>query len=90
MADNPLQTWAIWAQDGVDEHESIVIQTEDPPNMHWLLRKRTEAVLGTNGWEVLVGKENIHVEVLQDANHFTMLKEPAARRVSSVLAKAME
>ncbi|KAL4745243.1 hypothetical protein BDW72DRAFT_211629 [Aspergillus terricola var. indicus] len=88
-APGPLQTWAIWAQDGVDNHESVVIQPEDPPNLHWLLRKRTGAALGTNGWEVLVGKENIHVEVLQEANHFTMLKEPAARRVSSLLAKAV-
>lgn len=39
MADSPLQTWVIWAPDAVDEHESIVIQPEDPPNRHWLLRK---------------------------------------------------
>lgn len=89
MGPHTLQTWVIWAQDGVDDDGSIIIQPEDPPNLHWLLRRRTEASLGANGWDALVAKENIHVEVLQEANHFTMLKQPAARHVRSFLARAM-
>lgn len=88
-ADRPLQTWAIWAQDGVDKQEAVAIRPDDPPNVRWLLRDRSAAVLGTNGWEVLVGSENIHAEVLPDAHHFSLLKEPAARRVSSLLARAV-
>ncbi|KAI0008778.1 polyketide synthetase PksP [Xylariaceae sp. FL0662B] len=83
----PLQTWVIWAEDGVNEDGSIEIRADDPENMRWLLKKRTD--LGPNGWDQLVGKDNITIEVLQKANHFSMMKGVAVDRVSSFIAKAM-
>ncbi|OJJ48191.1 hypothetical protein ASPZODRAFT_150471 [Penicilliopsis zonata CBS 506.65] len=90
MGFSPLQTWVIWAQEGVDDDESIVIRPEDPPNVHWLLRRRAETALRENGWDVLVGRENMHIQVLQQANHFTMLKAPAVSQMSMFLARAMD
>jgi len=69
----------------VDEDNSIAIQPGNPPNMRWLLRKRTESELGPNGWDKLVGEKNITIEVIESATHFGMLKEPSAGRVSSFM-----
>lgn len=85
----PLQTWIVWAEDGVADDGSIEIRPGDPPNLRWLLRKRTAADLGPNGWDRLVGRDNITIEVLREGNHFTMLKEPAAKRVSAFITKAI-
>ncbi|KAI1084276.1 polyketide synthetase PksP [Whalleya microplaca] len=83
----PLQTWVIWAEDGVSEDGSIEIRPDDPENMRWLLKKRID--LGPNGWDQLVGANNITIEVLRGANHFTMMKEDAADQVSRFIAQAM-
>ncbi|CAM1503350.1 Fc.00g081260.m01.CDS01 [Cosmosporella sp. VM-42] len=89
VGQKPLNTWVIWAKDGVSDDGSIEILPTDPANLRWLLRKRTVADLGPNGWDQLVGADNITINVLGDSNHFSMLKEPAARGVSTFIAKAM-
>lgn len=85
----PLETWVIWARDGVADDGSIEISAGDPPNLKWLLRKRSVEGLGPNGWDKLVGRENITIEVLEEANHFSIVKSPAANGVSDFIAKAM-
>ncbi|KAK4466558.1 polyketide synthetase, partial [Cladorrhinum samala] len=86
-----LVTWAVWAADGVDEEGSIEIRPEDPAAMAWLLRKRRDEDLVSNGWDVLVGGEAIvEVEVVRGANHFTLMSKPEAlESVASVLRRAI-
>lgn len=86
-----LATWVLWAARGVSEDGSIAVRPEDPPNVAWLLRRRTQADLGFHGWDQLVGRENVTVEVLPGANHFTMLTrgESWVADVSSFLARAL-
>lgn len=85
----PLPTWILWAKEGVNKDNSIVIQPDDPINMRWLLQTRTESDLGPNGWDQLVGRRNITIEVIEDANHFSMMNEPAAGRVSNFIRTAL-
>ncbi|KAJ5153182.1 polyketide synthetase PksP [Penicillium canariense] len=85
----PLPTWILWAKEGVDQDNSIVIQPGDPINMRWLLQTRTESDLGPNGWDRLVGRSNITIEVIGDANHFSMMKEPAVGRVADFMRAAL-
>ncbi|KAL3460148.1 hypothetical protein BJX64DRAFT_300929 [Aspergillus heterothallicus] len=85
----PLATWILWAKEGVDKDDSIVIQPGDPINMRWLLKTRTESDLGPNGWDQLVGRGNIMIEVIEDANHFSMMNNPAAGRVSTFIRAAL-
>ncbi|KAJ6445401.1 Protein phosphatase 2C [Purpureocillium lavendulum] len=73
-----LKTWVVWATDGVSADGSIKIFPSDPPNVTWLLRTRTESVLGPNGWDQLVGRDNMTIERLHGAHHFNMLNEPSA------------
>ena len=82
----PLPTWIIWAEDGVADDGSIELRPGDPPNVRWLLSKRSD--LGPNGWDQLVGEENITIEVLRRANHFSMLKD-TAEKVSAFISSAM-
>ncbi|PNY22479.1 Polyketide synthase [Tolypocladium capitatum] len=82
-----LPTWVIWAEEGVADDGSIEILPSDPPNVRWLLLKRTN--LGPNGWDRLVGRDNMTIEVLEGANHFSMLKETTAKRVSAFISRAM-
>ncbi|UNI23894.1 Type I Iterative PKS [Purpureocillium takamizusanense] len=84
-----LKTWVVWATDGVAADGSVEILPSDPPNVPWLLRSRPESVLGPNGWDQLVGRENMTIEKLQGAHHFNMLNEPSAKGVSEFLARAM-
>lgn len=84
-----LKTWVVWATDGVAADGSIEIFPSDPPNVPWLLRSRSDSVLGPNGWDQLVGHENMTIERLHGAHHFNMLNEPSAKGVSEFLARAM-
>ncbi|KAM3429287.1 hypothetical protein NHJ13734_008227 [Beauveria thailandica] len=83
------RTTIIWAKDGVCKLPSDPQpepQSDDPKEMRWLLDNRTE--LGPNGWEQLLG-QRIHIVALEDANHFTLVREPAATRLSEAIRQAM-
>ncbi|KAJ4294953.1 hypothetical protein N0V88_005193 [Collariella sp. IMI 366227] len=82
-----LPTWIVWAADGVDEEETIEIRPEDPWNMTWLLRKRRGEDLGANGWDFLVGKDRVEVEVVQGANHFSLMQMPGVGRMGAFLKR---
>ena len=84
------QTHIIWAKDGVCKHPSDPRpepRADDPREMKWLLNNRTE--LGSNGWENLVGGAKCVVEVLEEANHFTLMQGEKAGKVSRFLERAM-
>ncbi|KAH6842858.1 hypothetical protein B0I37DRAFT_383042 [Chaetomium sp. MPI-CAGE-AT-0009] len=84
-----LRTWMVWAADGVDEGGEIGIRPEDPRNMTWLLRKRTGDGLKTNGWDFLVGKDKIEVEIVPGANHFSLMQKPAVTKMGAFLNRAL-
>ncbi|KAF2093015.1 conidial pigment polyketide synthase PksP/Alb1 [Rhizodiscina lignyota] len=82
------QTCIIWAKDGVDPDETVIeVRPDDPREMKWLLKDRKE--LGPNGWGHLLGCENIAIDVLDNANHFTMMKGAAASILSKLIGRAM-
>ena len=45
--------------------------------------------LAPNGWDRLVGGDQVVIEVLREANHFNMPKNPAVKGLTAFIAKAM-
>ncbi|KAF3386933.1 Conidial pigment polyketide synthase alb1 [Penicillium rolfsii] len=83
------RTTIIWARDGVCKLPSDPRpepQSDDPKEMGWLLENRTD--LGPNGWDQLVG-QGIRIESIENANHFTMVREPAATKLSEIIGRVM-
>ncbi|KAE8356309.1 hypothetical protein BDV28DRAFT_145344 [Aspergillus coremiiformis] len=84
------RTTIVWAEDGVCKSPGDPqpeLRSEDPGVMAWLLENR--AVLGPNGWDQLLGEANIHIESVPDADHFSIVRHPAATRLTDILRKAM-
>lgn len=83
----PPRTHLIWAEDGVCKREGDVrpeYRDDDPREMRWLLENRTD--FGPNGWDVLLGRDNISIDRIPNANHFTMLRRgDATKKVASFL-----
>ena len=70
------QTLIIWARDGLCKHpkdQRFPRSTKEAKSVKFLLDNRLD--LGPNGWEKLLGDENIIAMPVQ-ANHFTMIREP--------------
>ncbi|KAK3292578.1 polyketide synthetase PksP, partial [Chaetomium fimeti] len=88
-AGGSLRTWMVWAADGVDERGEIEIRPEDPRNMTWLMRKRSGEDLKTNGWDFLVGRDKIEVEIVPGANHFSLMQKPAVTKMGAFLNRAL-
>ncbi|PQE21599.1 polyketide synthetase protein [Rutstroemia sp. NJR-2017a WRK4] len=83
-------THAIWAAEGVYNStggKKLEPQPDDTREMMWLLNNRTN--FGPNGWDQLVGTESLNIEVLEGANHFTMMDGPRGYRLSQFLAKSI-
>lgn len=55
--------------------------------MNWLLDNRTD--IGSNGWDAFLGAENITVHAIEDANHFIMMRKPAATAAVDLVRNAM-
>lgn len=87
------RTFLLWAKNGVcgpsDPRPPPASDgSKDPKEMTWLLNDRTD--LGPNGWDGLVGRENIAgIAVLEGANHFSMMRREKGREVASVLGRWM-
>lgn len=86
------QTYLLWAEDGVCKNTDDArpeYRDDDPREMRWLLENRSN--FGPNGWDVLLnGNEELFVERISGANHFTMLKRGQnANYVSAFLAQAL-
>ena len=84
------KTYIIWARDGVCKHPNDprpAMGANDPKEMKWLLNNRTD--FGSNGWDQLLGAENLVIETMDDANHFTMMAGDKVREVSDFIKKAL-
>jgi naphtho-gamma-pyrone polyketide synthase len=83
-------THVIWAAEGVYRStggKKLEEQPDDTREMKWLLNDRTN--FGPNGWDELVKTESLNIEVLEGANHFTMMDGPQGLRLSQFLARSM-
>jgi naphtho-gamma-pyrone polyketide synthase len=86
------QTYLLWAEDGVCKDTDDTrpeYHDDDPREMRWLLENRSN--FGPNGWDVLLGgEEELFIDRISGANHFTMLKRGHnAKYVSTFLAQAL-
>lgn len=83
-------THAIWAADGVYKTSGgkrLEEQADDTPAMKWLLHDRTS--FGPNGWDQLVGGDKLRIQVLEGANHFTMMDGLQGERLTQFLAASL-
>lgn len=91
----PEQTRIVWAKDGVCKYESDPRpepRDDDPREMKWLLNNRTD--LGPNGWDGLVGGGEVRIEVIEEANHFSLMggdkgKKGKVNELRAFLERAM-
>ncbi|KAL5047374.1 conidial yellow pigment biosynthesis polyketide synthase [Aspergillus fruticulosus] len=88
------KAYLVWAKDGVCSKpgdpwpEPAEDGSKDPREMVWLLSNRTD--LGPNGWDTLVGKENIGgITVIEGANHFTMTRGEKAKELAAFMKSAL-
>lgn len=84
-------THIIYARDGLCKNptdrrpELADTSSSDTREMQWLLNNRTDFSGG--GWRDLVGEKNLRVSVVDEANHYTMLRTTeSARKVSQLIA----
>lgn len=84
-------THIIYARDGLcknpgDRRPEIPdVLSKDTREMQWLLNNRTDFSGG--GWRELVGEKNLKVSVVDEANHYTMLRRPeSAKKLSGLIA----
>lgn len=94
LASKTPKTFMIWAKDGVcskpgDTRPAPAEDgSPDPREMLWLLNNRTD--LGPNGWDTLVGPENVGgITIMEGANHFTMTQGEKAKELAAFMANAM-
>ena len=83
-------THAIWATDGVYRStggKRLEEQPDDAREIKWLLNDRTG--FGPNGWNSLVGTESLKIEILEGANHFTMMAGQQGLKLSQFLARSI-
>jgi naphtho-gamma-pyrone polyketide synthase len=92
FAGPPLETHLIYARDGICKHPSDPrpeIRPDDPREMLWLLNNRTD--FSGRGWDELVGKGNLKIQVLSDVNHFSMVAPgPRIKELSALIGRAMK
>lgn len=92
FAGPPLKTHLVYARDGICKHPSDPrpeIRPDDPREMLWLLNNRTD--FSGRGWDDLVGKGNLKVQVLDEVNHFSMVGPgPKIQELGAFIAHAME
>ena len=84
------QVTIIWATNGVCEDAMVEkprLQPGDPKEIPWLLEHRAD--LGYNGWDRLLRPENIQIELIHGANHFTLVRQPFAASLVEVLKRVM-
>ncbi|KAF4953245.1 hypothetical protein FSARC_12439 [Fusarium sarcochroum] len=89
--DSAPRTTIIWAKDGVCKNPEDLrpeAQPNDPRGMNWLLDNRSD--FGPNGWDDFIGADNISTLAIENANHFTMMREPVASSLCSMIRKALD
>lgn len=78
---NAPPTLIVYARDGVCKNLDdlkIEILPDDPREMRWLLNNRTD--FSGDGWATLLGRDNLHIEIIDDVNHFSMM-DPGSKSV---------
>ncbi|KAI4223523.1 MAG: hypothetical protein LQ349_007414, partial [Xanthoria aureola] len=87
----PPATYLIYARDGMCKQASDPrpeLRPDDPREMRWLLNNRTD--FGGGGWNTLLGAGNLHISVLDDVNHFTILQDgPKIKELAAMMARAL-
>lgn len=71
---NAPPTLIIYARDGVCKNidgPRMDIRPDDPREMRWLLNNRTD--FSGDGWAILIGRDNLHIEIIDEVNHFSMM-----------------
>ncbi|SNX88096.1 related to Polyketide synthase [Melanopsichium pennsylvanicum] len=53
--------------------------------VRWLFRSGRAEVSGSDGWEKFIPKQKIQVVSVKEANHFTIIRDPALGQVAQVL-----
>ncbi|KAF7597126.1 hypothetical protein BBP40_009464 [Aspergillus hancockii] len=84
-------TTIIWATDGVCKNAEIASpgsQAGDMKEMMWLMNNRED--LGYNGWDRLLGTQNIRIEALEEVNQFSMVRMPGAAGLAKLMRKALD
>lgn len=87
------ETRIVWALDGVcgDGDDGRIPMPEprddDPREMKWLLNDRTER--GPNGWDQLVPADKIGIELLEGANHFSMMHGKPVKQLGAFIKRAL-
>jgi naphtho-gamma-pyrone polyketide synthase len=84
------KTHIIWAKDGVckyPEDPRPEPRDDDPREMNWLLNNRTD--FGPNGWDALLGRRDMVIETLDNANHFSMMEGKKVVELARFLQRAM-
>ncbi|PYH29218.1 type I polyketide synthase [Aspergillus neoniger CBS 115656] len=69
-----VETHIVYARDGICKDASCPRperRPDDPREMLWLIENRTD--FSGDGWASLLGRENLHIEVLSEVNHFSMM-----------------
>lgn len=84
-------THIFYARDGMCKDESDPrpeIRPDDPREMRWLINNRTDFSGG--GWNTMLGKDNLRITVLDDVNHYTILRPgPRIKDLSQLIARAL-
>lgn len=85
------RTTVIWATDGVCKNpgdprppQQLLDESKEAA---WLLENRTN--LGPNGWDWMLGEENIAIRCVEGANHFTLVREPSASQLVQIIREAI-
>jgi len=81
------KTFIVWARDSLyqnpdDDGRRFPRSEDEPSSITFLLDDRKD--FGSNGWGELLGEENITC-VSTKGNHFTMIREPAVKKMSALL-----
>ncbi|KAL9114954.1 MAG: hypothetical protein Q9227_001197 [Pyrenula ochraceoflavens] len=84
------KVFMIWARDGLvkDPKDSKMPRSAgEAKSVKFLLDNRTD--FGPNGWERLLGADNISTETVE-GNHFTMIQKPGVQQLPALIRRALE
>ena len=84
-SDDVPRTQIIWACDAIDKHcePKFERRPDDPEGLKFLTATRTD--FGPCGWETLLPEEDIMLDRMTGANHFSMMKGEFAKRLSEMI-----
>ncbi|KAE8371763.1 beta-ketoacyl synthase [Aspergillus bertholletiae] len=81
----PPRTQIIWACDAIDKHcePKFERRPDDPAGLKFLTAARTD--FGPCGWDTLLPEDDITIDRISGANHFSMMRGEFAKRLSEVI-----